>query len=102
MRNRSFRPEIRRIRCFGHVLNLAVQAFLFGPKKGKWKEVNKEEQAAINEALRQVALLLKKEPSGEESDKEKLTDEWRKHGVLGKLQNLVVYFRSSTQLYQAL
>ena len=29
----SFDPEIRRIRCFGHVLNLAVQAFLFGPKK---------------------------------------------------------------------
>jgi len=30
IRNIQFKPEISRVRCFGHIINLVVKAFLWG------------------------------------------------------------------------
>src|SRR5579859_889397 len=59
--------EERRLRCFGHILNLVVKALLF----------SKDETAL-------------------ETSKDKITA-WRKLGPLGKLHNIVQAIRSSPQ-----
>ena len=85
----GFNPTHRRLRCNGHIINLAVQAFLFGK--------NKE---ASDEALRQVSRLSRREQEGAVGRAETATA-WRQYGALGMLHNLVVWIRSSTQRYQA-
>ena len=69
----DFDPIIRRVWCNGHILNLAAQAFLFGPK-GKKGRQDKDEFEAIDEAIRQVSALSKSEQDGQK-DKEKLVEE---------------------------
>ena len=59
--------EERRLRCFGHILNLVVKALLFG-----------NEESAL------------------ETSKEEMTT-WRKLGPIGKLHNVIRYIRSSPQ-----
>ncbi|OWT42471.1 restless-like transposase [Pochonia chlamydosporia 170] len=85
----GFNSTHRRLRCNGHIINLAVQAFLFGK--------NKE---ASDEALRQVSRLSRREQEGAVGRAETATA-WRQYGALGMLHNLVVWIRSSTQRYQA-
>jgi len=58
-----------RLRCYGHILNLAAKAFLFG------KDANAFE-----------SLLPDVDAQGRE---ELLLTEWRKKGAIGKLHNLV-------------
>jgi len=72
-------PTFRRIRCVGHVINLAVQAFLF--------------QSLID--MEQLASYDEKEAIGEEGDEIEKRDTFRKIGTLGKLHNIVVHIRSS-------
>jgi hypothetical protein len=67
----------RRIRCFGHVLNLAAKAFLFGKNADAF-----EVEYALNIALDRHI---------EERDA------WRKHGPIGKLHNVVVFIRRTPQ-----
>ena len=82
-------PTQHRLRCNGHVINLAVQAFLFSKDK-----------EASDEAIRQIALLSKNETKGN-LERQVSAAEWRKLGALGMLHNLVIYIRSSDQLYQS-
>ncbi|KJZ70117.1 hypothetical protein HIM_10487 [Hirsutella minnesotensis 3608] len=79
----------RRLRCNGHIINLAVQAFLFGKNKD-----------ASEEALRQVCHLSSSEKEGR-MEVTKAASAWRQHGALGMLHNLVVWIRSSSQRYQS-
>ena len=69
----------RRLRCNGHVINLAVQAFLFG------KAVNDYEYLG-NEA---------------ESPSDIQLSQWRRLGPLGKLHNINVWIMRSPQRVQA-
>ena len=69
----------RRLRCNGHVINLAVQAFLFG------KAVNDYEYLG-NEA---------------ESPSDTQLSQWRRLGPLGKLHNINVWIMRSPQRVQA-
>ncbi|EGU71841.1 hypothetical protein FOXB_17650 [Fusarium oxysporum f. sp. conglutinans Fo5176] len=85
----GFNTAHRRLRCNGHVINLAVQAFLFGKNKD-----------ASDEALRQVSQLSYDEQEGSVERAETATT-WRQYGALGMLHNLVVWIRSSSQRYQA-
>jgi hypothetical protein len=85
----GFNAAHRRLRCNGHVINLAVQAFLFGKNKD-----------ASDEALRQVSQLSYDEQEGAVERAETATT-WRQYGALGMLHNLVVWIRSSSQRYQA-
>jgi hypothetical protein len=70
----------RRLRCLGHVVNLAAQTFILG------KDAEK--------TLTDLELL---ELVGNFTEIEKT---WRKNGVLGKLHNLVKYIRMTPQRRQ--
>jgi hypothetical protein len=72
----SFDPVADRLRCFGHVLNLAVKALLWG------------NNADAFEVIR---------PELELEDPVEAMIEWRKRGPLGKLHNVVEYIRKTPQ-----
>jgi hypothetical protein len=46
----GFDPILRRIRCFGYVINLVIQAFLFGAKNRRGKDLDSQHEA-INLAI---------------------------------------------------
>ena len=62
--------EHRRLRCLGHIINLAAQAFLFG-----------SEASAFEREIGRAQY---------EEDKKEL-ELWRKRGPVGKLHNVVKY-----------
>jgi hypothetical protein len=88
----NFDPVYRRVHCSGHVINLAVQAFLF---RSNSKKISNDGSEAIEEAIQEAELLSKDEHEGT-IDKEVAARKWRNFGVLGQLHNLVVFSRSST------
>ncbi|KAG6980313.1 hypothetical protein FocnCong_v009750 [Fusarium oxysporum f. sp. conglutinans] len=92
----SFLPRIRRVRCNEHVINLAVQAFLF---RGKTRAYRADEDEAIKITLQDTQRLTDEENSNKR-DQADIADDWRQMGALGKLHNINVWFRSSTQRYQ--
>ena len=75
-------PATRRGRCFGHIVNLIAQAFLFGNElKGIYEATN-----AVNENTAYDSVEMRR-----------VLVEWRKKGPIGKLHNLIVNIRSSPQ-----
>lgn len=66
----------RRVRCFGHVLNLVVKALLFGHKTEAF-EADVDGEAGLDAAQHEV---------------------WRKKGPIGKLHNLVHWIHRSDKL----
>ena len=78
---KAVRPDLekkaRRLRCLGHIMNLAAQALLF----------DTDSDAFTAEIL--VATELRHE--------RKLLNIWRKRGPLGKLHNIVKFIRSTPQ-----
>ncbi|KAI8401440.1 hypothetical protein FOFC_18309 [Fusarium oxysporum] len=66
-----------RTRCFGHIVNLAARAFLWG------EDPDSFEREAFTEAAFQV--------------EERELRLWRKRGAVGKLHNLVRFVRASPQ-----
>ncbi|OWT42463.1 hypothetical protein VFPPC_18506 [Pochonia chlamydosporia 170] len=95
----DFHPVLRRVRCNGHIINLAVQSFLFSPKRSKRSQSQHEEDDAIELAITETRGLSEAEKQSK-MIQEKLAEEWRKHGALGKLHNLNVWYRASTARYQ--
>jgi hypothetical protein len=69
-------PIADRLRCFGHVLNLAVKALLWGSNVEAFEDAH-------------VGLEL--------NDAVAAQVEWRKKGPLGKLHNIVEYIRKTPQ-----
>lgn len=69
----------RRIRCIGHIINLAVQAFLF--------------QNLIE--IKRVEWYDEQEEIGEVGNEEEKRVTFRVMGPLGKLHNIIVHIRSS-------
>ena len=67
----------RRLRCWGHIINLAAKAFLFGKNPDDF-----DRAILVNRTLR--------------DEQEELT-EWRKCGPIGKLHNVIVAIRRSPQ-----
>jgi hypothetical protein len=67
----------RRLRCSGHILNLACHSYLYGhdPESFEVEVVLLDSLARENEELKA----------------------WRKHGPIGKLHNIVVFIRRSPQ-----
>jgi hypothetical protein len=68
-----------RIRCTGHIINLAVQAFLF-------QNILKIEE---------LESYDEKEEKGEKGDNEERRVKFRLIGPLGQLHNIIVYIRGS-------
>jgi hypothetical protein len=83
-------PVHHRIRCSGHCVNLALQAFLY-----------LKDKEAIDEALRQVAIdensTIDKKLA--QRMKEAKAAGWREIGTLGKVHNLIVHIRGSEARY---
>ena len=69
--------EHRRIRCYGHILNLVGRAFLYGEDSEAFEQ---ESQALEAADLYDDELRL-----------------WRRKGPIGKLHNIVKWVRSSPQ-----
>lgn len=69
-----------RLRCNGHIINLSVQAFLFGEQREEAEGEDRERREEL--------------PSVEELRM------WRRIGPMGKLHNIVVYIKSSPQRTQ--
>ena len=73
------RPN-RRLRCWGHIFNLVVKAFLFGSDPDTF-----EADIRTNRTLDHL--------------KEEL-QAWRKKGPIGKLYNVIVFIRRTSQRRQ--
>jgi hypothetical protein len=80
----TLRPDIlprdvpkRRLRCWGHILNLAAKSFLFGADAAAF-----EVEIATNAELGMLEAELQA---------------WRKKGPVGKLHNKVVFIRRTPQ-----
>jgi hypothetical protein len=71
-----------RIRCFGHIINLAVQAFLF-------HNVLQPEELELYEREEELGDII-----GDEAEQKKKT-KFRLLGPLGQLHNIVIHTRSS-------
>jgi hypothetical protein len=69
-----------RIRCTGHIINLAVQAFLF--------------QNILD--IEELESYDEKEKKGEKGDDEERRVKFRLMGPLGQLHNIIVHIRGST------
>ena len=69
--------QARRLRCFGHIVNLYAQALLLG--KG---------------ASKALTDLSRKEAKGDAAATEAF---WKGKGALGQLHNIVVYIRCTPQ-----
>lgn len=76
--NIKWDPIFRRIRCTGHIINLAVQAFLFH-----------------NAPPEELRLCDEQELEGEQGDEIEKRASFRAMGPLGKLHNIVVHIRGS-------
>ena len=78
-------PTARRARCFGHIVNLAAKAFIFGAEdEGFVITAEQLETATLRDyeaAQREMAL-------------------WRKKGAFGKFHNIVKFIRASPQRRQ--
>lgn len=76
----GFEPKTRRIRCFGHVLNLVAKALLFGHSVDAFEE-EVDGEPALDATQHEI---------------------WRKKGPIGKLHNLVHWIHRSDVLTYAL
>jgi hypothetical protein len=71
--------KARRLRCLGHVINLAAKAFLFGKEEGYFDfEVSELRKMKIAERQALELLVF-----------------WRKKGPIGKLHNLINWIRNT-------
>ena len=68
----AYDPDLRRLRCNGHVINLTVIAFFFG--KHPFAKDKDYDRPALDDL-----------------------EEWRSYGPFGKLYNIVVYTQESPQ-----
>jgi hypothetical protein len=66
----------RRLRCFGHIINLVAQAFLFGAESEVFAYTLDQLQKQIDEGLIKTNL-------------------WKLCGPIGKLHYIVVYIRKT-------
>ncbi|SCO91193.1 uncharacterized protein FRV6_15321 [Fusarium oxysporum] len=73
--------EARRMRCFGHILNLVAQAFLYGDDA--------------------TSFELQSEAYGMLERVEEDLEHWRAKGPVGKLHNIVKFIRASPQRTEA-
>ena len=92
----GFDPVERRIRCFGHIMNLAVKDLLYGPRRKKGKRTNNDE----DDEQREEPDIDDEAPGQDDSDKtkkENLRKAWRALGVVGKAHNIVLWVRGKPQ-----
>jgi hypothetical protein len=87
----NWNPQQRRLRCIGHVINLAAQAFLFAKSQEAL-------QLAIDEA-NATGLSIDEELLQKSEDDD--TAGWIKQPALQKILQFVTTLRRSDKLYNA-
>ena len=70
-------PQHRRLRCLGHIINLAAKAFVFGTDADAF-EMEADGLRALADEAKELNL-------------------WRKKGPVGKLHNVIKFIRRSPQ-----
>ena len=105
----NWEPTTRRIRCHGHVINLASQAFIFASDKETIDAVVKEvRQEAKARDVNNLTTSSDEEVDEDDEDEEvrlatvskgKKRPSWKDIGPLGKLHTIVAYMRASELLY---
>ncbi len=102
--------KTRRIRCHGHVINLASQAFIFAPDKETIDSVVDEVRrgSATGPDGNEADVYGDPDEDGEQEDEEnklaamsrkRQRRSWKDIGPLGKLHAIVAYMRASELLY---
>jgi hypothetical protein len=91
-KKQDWSPIQQRIRCQGHILNLVVQAFLFGTTED---EKTLESYDQLENDIQQEEKL------DEKQKKEREAFVRSKLGVMGKLHNIIVHIRASANRTQA-
>lgn len=88
-------PEMR-LRCLGHILNLACQAMLHGTDAESFEhiDVTDIDMEAADEKARRFLNSVKT------MSEEELLKQWRRKGFYGKAHNFVVYVNRSPQRIQ--
>lgn len=83
-------PRQRRLRCLGHILNLAVKAFLMGSDRSSIEGFTQDDDNSYDYENSDI---------NENSDEEaiRLIVQWRKKGPIGKLRNCLLYIGRSPQ-----
>jgi hypothetical protein len=94
---KDFDPILHRVRCYGHILNLVVQTFLFGSSNQSGGD-RADEEDTIHLTIQEVTQLSK-DSNADTRDKQELAYQWRKLGSLGKLHNINVWTHASTERY---
>jgi hypothetical protein len=79
----GFNLQERRLRCLGHIINLAVKLLLFNGNVG---DLGKEIKQIMADIQENVPAHLR----------EARIKAWRARGVVGKLHNIIVYIWGST------
>ena len=79
--NQGFDVDERRLRCFGHILNLVVRALLFGSNIIALKSTGSSDDS----------------DNDTDNDNDKAESLWCSHGAVGKLHNIVKYIRRTPQ-----
>lgn len=79
-------PAHRRARCLAHILNLAAKAFIFGNSVEAFEKDTEAAEAASNVDTKRMEAAQR---------------QWRKAGAIGKLHNIIVFIRKSTQRLDA-
>lgn len=74
-------PDSRRVRCLGHIVNLAARAFIFG-KNVEAFEVEVRTAQALSRLEKQQKI-------------------WREKGAVGKIHNTCIFIRDSSQRREA-
>ncbi|TVY74496.1 Zinc finger BED domain-containing protein RICESLEEPER 2 [Fusarium oxysporum f. sp. cubense] len=74
----QYDPKVHRLRCQGHIINLAAKAFLFATDNEK---LELDDPGVHNVTLKHI-------------------EAWRKKGPLGKIHNFVVFIQRSVQRSQ--
>jgi hypothetical protein len=80
----GFDIDERRLHCLGHIINLAIKLLLFN---GNLTESSNDFKLVVAEVQEDVPTPLKNAR----------IKEWRARGVVGRLHNVVLYIRASTQ-----
>jgi BED zinc finger len=71
------KPDSRRVRCLGHIINLAAKAFLFGTDVDSFEAITRSKM--------------------EKQDFEAVRKLWRTKGPFGKFHNTVLFIRKTPQ-----
>ena len=116
----DFDPGERRIRCAAHAINLAVQSMLYGNKRDNFEELVESLQEPVEDETNKLDDVINSLFDAEDDEYDEIERaieaqesfqtstepnmdsllKYRKYGPLGKLHNIGVFMRRSSQIQE--